>query len=770
MGAAVAGLGRIILPAGIGYGAYGVAKAGFTTAGNYNQMITQISAMGYGKDVIGMATKYAETPTRGISPTTKMKSFISALMATQSPKMAQQLAPTIAAGTLAGSRIFGDISYSQMKDAIRTAETMGGSDPKKIANALSSVLMAYAVSGGTLPPSQQRQMVNRNPYYSPLGFLSMEPVAQQIGGNRVGTGMRTGIGAMMQGNVPMRQGRTWQQYGWTAPISYNTLGMTLGSKFGAFKNIDLARADPFKFLKDIIKPTYAKRGWTSEKEIGKHILFDFPRTYADILLVQLKDFAKIERLRARAGNIPGIEGYKTLGAPEKKATQKLSEAWNTFTLGLGKFADPAVDRGMTFLANLFESLGNSLNRQSKINQGISRVSGGGWRAFFMPWIAASKSDAELMGDVTSPAPSSSNNGAGIKGVYLDSHRVGDIMFGHNSGNQMVSSGALSILPAYHGLPNSSNILGGGFQPMSLFTPTLTLGPITFTTYEIPAHINFGGMQALSVKQLVGGQRIVDAMGVVQDDITWSGIFFGTTALFRARFLDGLRSQGLALPLTWSQFSYSVVIKDFKASYERDYQIPYSITVSVIQDLTIPIPILIPASYNDSVQVLLAQANDLALIAQNANVSTALLALNLAVNAIPDIGLATAQQLATVVAPLLQAQTVVASAIVTTANMIAGQPNNVIASNMEILYSLYSIQSVLQEIYDNLALISEGSQGVVLTVKNLSLFALAAKYYGDATSWTVIAIANGLTDPMVLQEITLTIPQTAVTTGGILNAQ
>lgn len=306
--------------------------------------------------------------------------------------------------------------------------------------------------------------------------------------------------------------------------------------------------------------------------------------------------------------------------------------------------------------------------------------------------------------------------------------------------------------------------------MSLFTPTLTLGPITFTTYEIPAHINFGGMQALSVKQLVGGQRIVDAMGVVQDDITWSGIFFGTTALFRARFLDGLRSQGLALPLTWSQFSYSVVIKDFKASYERDYQIPYSITVSVIQDLTIPIPILIPASYNDSVQVLLAQANDLALIAQNANVSTALLALNLAVNAIPDIGLATAQQLATVVAPLLQAQTVVASAIVTTANMIAGQPNNVIASNMEILYSLYSIQSVLQEIYDNLALISEGSQGVVLTVKNLSLFALAAKYYGDATSWTVIAIANGLTDPMVLQEITLTIPQTAVTTGGILNAQ
>lgn len=191
---------------------------------------------------------------------------------------------------------------------------------------------------------------------------------------------------------------------------------------------------------------------------------------------------------------------------------------------------------------------------------------------------------------------------------------------------------------------------------------LTLGQVTFATYEIPQTINFGGVQALSVKQLVGGQRIVDAMGRVDDDITFSGIFFGSTATFRARFLDNMRVQGLPLPLTWSQFSYSVVIKDFKANFERFYQIPYSITCTVIQDLTKPIPILLPVGYNDAVQVLLNEANDLALLIKNGGVTAAMAALTVAINAIPNLGLATAAELASVAAPLITAQNVVANAI------------------------------------------------------------------------------------------------------------
>ena len=38
-----------------------------------------------------------------------------------------------------------------------------------------------------------------------------------------------------------------------------------------------------------------------------------------------------------------------------------------------------------------------------------------------------------------------------------------------------------------------------------------------------------------------------------------------------------------------------------------------------------------------------------------------------------------------------------------------------------------------------------------------LYALAALHYGDASAWTLIARANGLTDPLIQTDSTLSIP-------------
>lgn len=194
------------------------------------------------------------------------------------------------------------------------------------------------------------------------------------------------------------------------------------------------------------------------------------------------------------------------------------------------------------------------------------------------------------------------------------------------------------------------------------TTSLTLGEVTFSNFEIPESINFGGSQALAVKQLVGGQRVVDAMGRVDDDIAWSGLFFGETATFRAKFLDGMRVGGIAIPLTWGQFSYIVVIKEFKASFQRTYQIPYQLTVTVVQDLNKPFPILLPVGYDDAIQGMLTDANDLALLISNGNITTAMLAVNLAINALPSLANATDAQLYTVLSPIIAAQSVVAQTI------------------------------------------------------------------------------------------------------------
>ncbi len=53
-----------------------------------------------------------------------------------------------------------------------------------------------------------------------------------------------------------------------------------------------------------------------------------------------------------------------------------------------------------------------------------------------------------------------------------------------------------------------------------------------------------------------------------------------------------------------------------------------------------------------------------------------------------------------------------------------------------------------------------------------LYALAAEYYGDALAWTLIARANGLSDPQIQTDSTLIIPvyNKAQANNGILASQ
>jgi hypothetical protein len=48
----------------------------------------------------------------------------------------------------------------------------------------------------------------------------------------------------------------------------------------------------------------------------------------------------------------------------------------------------------------------------------------------------------------------------------------------------------------------------------------------------------------------------------------------------------MREAGEPQQLTWSELDFVVVIRDFRADFQRFYQIPYTITCEVVQDLTL----------------------------------------------------------------------------------------------------------------------------------------------------------------------------------------
>jgi hypothetical protein len=112
---------------------------------------------------------------------------------------------------------------------------------------------------------------------------------------------------------------------------------------------------------------------------------------------------------------------------------------------------------------------------------------------------------------------------------------------------------------------------------------LLLGPIAFQDFEIPCGVNFGGRQRLAVHRLPTGSRVIDTLGRDDAEIYFSGIFTGSEATLRARAIDVLRVAGMALPLTWDVFFYTVLISEFCADYRSGSWIPYFIRCTVLQD-------------------------------------------------------------------------------------------------------------------------------------------------------------------------------------------
>jgi hypothetical protein len=120
---------------------------------------------------------------------------------------------------------------------------------------------------------------------------------------------------------------------------------------------------------------------------------------------------------------------------------------------------------------------------------------------------------------------------------------------------------------------------------------LILGGFTFTDYAIPEQVPQGGDHHLVVHKLIGGNRVVDAMGPDDADISWSGRFQGPGSTGKAMALDGLRKAGAQLPLVVDSQFYTVAIKKFEWDYQRPYQILYRITCVVVSSMggAIPLP-------------------------------------------------------------------------------------------------------------------------------------------------------------------------------------
>ena len=247
---------------------------------------------------------------------------------------------------------------------------------------------------------------------------------------------------------------------------------------------------------------------------------------------------------------------------------------------------------------------------------------------------------------------------------------------------------------------------------------------TFEDLEIPESITFGGEQKLVVHEFVGGGRVVDAMGRSDMPLEWSGIVQGEKGLGYALYLNYLRIKGAPFTLTWSTLNYTVVIKEFKCTFQGAFKYPYHIVCEVVSDNSAPVTSPHDYTITEAIQADNETAADLtesvtataatdtsAIKTAKSGLSSAISSLSTAIKAVSSFATATKAQIDAVLTPLAEARAYVKTLIASASNTLANVttlggvlPNNALSVNVGNLSNsvnamtssakLYDLQSVL----------------------------------------------------------------------------
>lgn len=123
--------------------------------------------------------------------------------------------------------------------------------------------------------------------------------------------------------------------------------------------------------------------------------------------------------------------------------------------------------------------------------------------------------------------------------------------------------------------------------------SVVLGEVVFQDWEIPERVTWGGSHKLNVHKLVGGDRVIDAMGPDNAELTWSGIFLSQDAAQRADQLDQMRKDGQLRSFIFGGRFYYAYISSFQAEQRMLSWIPYTISLTVWRDQSTGAPQFLP---------------------------------------------------------------------------------------------------------------------------------------------------------------------------------
>lgn len=314
-------------------------------------------------------------------------------------------------------------------------------------------------------------------------------------------------------------------------------------------------------------------------------------------------------------------------------------------------------------------------------------------------------------------------------------------------------------------PQVPTVSPPGASPGDPRGTALSIGPVTFLDIEHPPELEFGLEQKQAVHELIGGGRVVQSLGPQPKEVSWKGSFFYAGAQSRSKALKLMAASGKTYPVKWGSEAYSSVIKEYLPRIINDWQVDYTITVTVVSDLS--------GSFSSG-SVLSIDTQTQALFQQSQTELTTLTGLDPTAGAIQP-NLSSVGTLLGQLGPIAQAVGQNVSQLTSAITTVVGQVQtyvNTVTSTLnlpgQISQTVQQQFSVSNRLLSNLKMIqsnvSSGQAPRRVTVNGGNLFVIASQYYGDPTLATNILAANGLQSMQLSQgqQVTLMLPPATAT--------
>ncbi|EZI23780.1 hypothetical protein [Pseudomonas extremaustralis] len=283
---------------------------------------------------------------------------------------AQMVTPLLAKMKFANAALYGDeggaMKDRAFMDMLKVIEMRGGlSSQEAFTNQANMVQRVQTATGGRVGANEYlnfiktggvaaKGMKDENFYYA------MEPLIQEMGGNRVGTGLMSAYQNLVQGRTTQRAANELMRIGMLNPkmVDYDKVGNIKQIKPGAVSGSDIMISDPMKWMQTVMLPAFASKGITDKQAILNEIGAIFTNRTASQLYstmyLQQANIAKNFKLNS------GAAGIDELDANAKKTlTGKLIELdkkWLDLQLKLGDVILPLAIRAVDGLNNAIKNL------------------------------------------------------------------------------------------------------------------------------------------------------------------------------------------------------------------------------------------------------------------------------------------------------------------------------------------------------------------------------------------------------------------------------